>query len=90
MLDLGLVLALGTVVALVLLAVLLFHQSWRVAEPDEALIISGFRSTKAPDGAGETMGFRIVTGPAVPAIRASTRSGRSRSRRTRARSPSRA
>ncbi len=62
MLDLGLVLALGTVVALVLLAVLLFHQSWRVAEPDEALIISGFRSTKAPDGAGETMGFRIVTG----------------------------
>src|SRR5206468_1436595 len=36
--------------------------SWRIAEPDEALIISGFRSSGAGDGAGGRMGFRIVTG----------------------------
>ena len=39
-----------------------FRMSWRVAEPDEALIISGLRRPRAPEGAGETMGFRIVTG----------------------------
>ena len=42
--------------------VLLFRAAWRVAEPDEALIISGFRSSQRPDGVGESMGFRIVTG----------------------------
>ena len=62
MFDVGLFLSLGIVIAVFLLAVLLFHQSWRVAEPDEALIISGFHSMKAPDGIGEALGFRIVTG----------------------------
>ncbi len=51
------------VVLLVLLAlVLVFRASWRVAEPDEALIISGLRASGRQDGAGESMGFNIVTG----------------------------
>ena len=51
------------VVVVVLLAlVLLFRSSWRVAEPDEALIISGFAPASRPDGIGESMGFSIVTG----------------------------
>jgi uncharacterized membrane protein YqiK len=35
---------------------------WRVAEPNEALVISGLREHSTPRGAGESMGFRIVTG----------------------------
>src|SRR5256714_4574929 len=42
--------------------VILFRIAWRVAEPDEALVISGFRTSERPDGVGESMGFRIVTG----------------------------
>jgi len=41
---------------------LVFRLAWRIAEPDEALIISGFRSSQRPEGVGESMGFRIVTG----------------------------
>ncbi|MEA2645443.1 MAG: flotillin [Chloroflexota bacterium] len=52
----------GLVVAVVIVAALLFRVAWRVAEPDEALIISGFRTGDRPDGVGESMGFRIVTG----------------------------
>ena len=51
------------VVVIVLLVLLtLFRMSWRVAEPDEALIISGPGGGRPPAGAGESMGFRIVTG----------------------------
>lgn len=50
------------VVAVVLGGALLFRSAWRVAEPDEALIISGFRTSERPEGVGESMGFRIVTG----------------------------
>jgi uncharacterized membrane protein YqiK len=50
------------VFAVLVLAALLFRLSWRVAEPDEALIVSGFRTGERPDGVGESMGFRIVTG----------------------------
>ena len=58
-----LLILLGIVVAVVLVVlVLVFHLSWRVAEPDEALIISGLRASGPPAGAGESMGFRIVTG----------------------------
>ena len=36
---------------------------WRVAEPNEALIISGLRrSTPRDDGRSESLGFKIVTG----------------------------
>jgi uncharacterized membrane protein YqiK len=49
------------VVAAVILGFVLFRAMWRVAEPNEALIISGFRHRPA-DGATESMGFKIVTG----------------------------
>jgi flotillin len=50
------------VVAVLVLGAGLFRVAWRVAEPDEALIISGFRTSDRPEGVGESMGFRIVTG----------------------------
>src|SRR3954452_5467718 len=56
------VIGLITLIVIIVLLVIAFRQSWRVAEPDEALIISGFRSAGPPQGAGENMGFRIVTG----------------------------
>jgi uncharacterized membrane protein YqiK len=52
---------LGVVLAVAFIA-LLFRMSWRVAEPDEALILSGIRTGQRPDGIGESMGFRIITG----------------------------
>jgi len=56
----------GAIAAIVaaLIFVLVFRAMWRVAEPNEALIISGFRSRR-PTGSGaigESMGFKIVTG----------------------------
>ncbi|WP_067706421.1 flotillin family protein [Nocardia yamanashiensis] len=54
--------AVGLACVAVVLLVVLFRLSWRVAEPDEALIISGFRAGTGPGGSGESMGFRIVTG----------------------------
>jgi uncharacterized membrane protein YqiK len=56
---------LGTLIglaAIVIFFVVLFRLTWRVAEPDEALVISGFRTSQRPEGVGESMGFRIVTG----------------------------
>src|ERR1700739_33423 len=65
----GGVLVSGVVAGLVAVAVLvlLFWMSWRVAEPDEALIISGFRTGGHTD-LGESMGFRIVTGRGTLAL----------------------
>ncbi|HJV08915.1 MAG TPA: SPFH domain-containing protein [Acidimicrobiales bacterium] len=48
-------------VALVL-AVVLFKACWRVAEPNEALIISGIREHSPSDAVQESLGFKIVTG----------------------------
>jgi uncharacterized membrane protein YqiK len=50
------------VVVGVILAVILFKAMWRVAEPNEALIISGLRDHGDPESAHEGLGFRIVTG----------------------------
>src|SRR3954447_17969545 len=50
------------VVGVLLAVAIIFRIAWRVAEPDEALIVSGFRTSERPDGVGESMGFRIVTG----------------------------
>ena len=61
-LDTGVVIAVVVVVLVVVAAGLLFRSSWRVAEPDEALVISGLRASGHPEGAGENMGFSIVTG----------------------------
>lgn len=49
------------IVVAVVLLYLLFRAMWRVAEPNEALIISGLHH-KAPDSVGESLGFKIVTG----------------------------
>ena len=49
----------GGVVLLVLLIVFLFKAMWRVAEPNQALIVSGRRHRGA---GGDGLGFRIVTG----------------------------
>ncbi|MCU1367419.1 MAG: hypothetical protein JWN39_3058, partial [Ilumatobacteraceae bacterium] len=64
------------VVGAIIIAILLFKAMWRVAEPNEALIISGLRDKGiAKDSSGDEMGFRIVTGkgtlvvPGVQAVR---------------------
>ncbi|MER7762803.1 SPFH domain-containing protein [Streptomyces sp. NPDC097619] len=63
----------GAVLAGILVLIGLFKLMWRVAEPNEALVISG--STHKTEGLGEGMGFRIVTGrgtfvvPGVQAVR---------------------
>src|ERR671931_1594626 len=54
-------LALGVAAVLVVLFVL-FRLMWRVAEPNEALVISGFRERPTPGEVGESLGFKIVTG----------------------------
>ncbi|MFH8981428.1 SPFH domain-containing protein [Streptomyces varsoviensis] len=50
----------GIVVVAVVVLVVLFKLMWRVAEPNEALVISG--SKHRTEGLEEGMGFRIVTG----------------------------
>src|SRR5436309_6224910 len=55
----------GIVIGIVVLLLLIFRLMWRVAEPNEALIISGLREHDTPDGAGESLGFKIVTGKGV-------------------------
>src|SRR2546428_11503224 len=58
-----------------LLGFILFKLMWRVAEPNEALIISGLRQHTTADEVGESLGFKIVTGkgtlvlPGVQAVR---------------------
>jgi len=57
-----LVIGVGFLVFL-LIVVMLFRSTWRIAEPDEALIISGVsRGHSAGQVAGESMRFKIVTG----------------------------
>jgi uncharacterized membrane protein YqiK len=51
----------GAVVVVLVLFFLLFRAMWRVAEPNEALIISGFHQD-AVEGVAESLGFKIVTG----------------------------
>lgn len=53
--------ALGTVAALLVL-VILFKMVWRVAEPNEALIISGLGARAKPVEGAESLGFKIITG----------------------------
>ena len=50
------------VAAVLVLSILIFKSMWRVAEPNEALIISGLREHTASDALEESLGFRIVTG----------------------------
>ena len=51
------------VIVFLLFVLYLFKATWRIAEPDEALIISGLsRGHSAGEVAGESMRFKIVTG----------------------------
>jgi len=61
-LDIGVAAVVAVVALVVVAAGLIFRASWRVAEPDEALVISGLRASGRPEGVGESMGFSIVTG----------------------------
>src|SRR5437764_7262994 len=62
------------ILGVVLLSIILFKAMWRVAEPNEALVISGLRE-RGPEGVAESLGFKIVTGkgtfviPGVQAVR---------------------
>src|ERR1700743_601695 len=60
----GLIVAAAALLLLAVLAALLFRAMWRVAEPNEGLIISGLRSHAPDDDADveESLGFKIVTG----------------------------
>jgi uncharacterized membrane protein YqiK len=55
------------VVGAIIFVYVTFRAMWRVAEPNEALIISGFRHPPT-EGVGESMGFKIVTGKGVLVI----------------------
>jgi flotillin len=53
----------GAVALGLVLLIVLFRLMWRVAEPNEALVISGLRSHSKPAvGLDESLGFRIITG----------------------------
>src|SRR6266496_3056403 len=52
----------GGVLAVLVVLFILFRLMWRVAEPNEALVISGLREHAEVEGVGESLGFKIVTG----------------------------
>ncbi|HEX7591241.1 MAG TPA: SPFH domain-containing protein [Candidatus Limnocylindrales bacterium] len=53
----------GGVILFLVIVLMLFKMAWRIAEPDEALIISGVsRGHSAGQVAGESMRFKIITG----------------------------
>src|SRR3954451_14227972 len=56
----GLIAAAAALSLLALFAAL-FRAMWRVAEPNEALVVSGLRS-HPEDAVEESLGFKIVTG----------------------------
>src|SRR3954466_470747 len=47
--------------AVVVFLFIVFKAMWRVAEPNEALVISGLRE-RSPEGVSESLGFKIITG----------------------------
>jgi uncharacterized membrane protein YqiK len=51
----------GVIVVLLVIFVMLFRAMWRVAEPNEALVISGLHH-RSNEETGESLGFKIVTG----------------------------
>jgi len=55
------VIGIAAAVALVVV-VILFKATWRVAEPNEALIISGLGARGASPDTADSLGFKIVTG----------------------------
>jgi flotillin len=60
--DQDLLILAGLVVGVVVVLFVLFRLTWRVAEPNEALVISGLRHHAEVEGVGESLGFKIITG----------------------------
>ena len=60
----------GVVVVVLLALFVLWRMMWRVAEPNEALVISGLHQG-SPNGVGESLGFKIVTGKGTLVLPAS-------------------
>ncbi len=58
----GIYIILGAVAIAIVVAVIIFKAMWRVAEPNEALIISGLRHQNTTDELQESLGFKIITG----------------------------
>src|SRR3982751_725965 len=62
------------IVGVIIVVFIVFKAGWRVAEPNQALVISGLRE-RTPGGVAESLGFKIVTGkgtlviPGVQAVR---------------------
>ena len=52
----------GAVLGALVVIFVIFKMMWRVAEPNEALIISGLREHTPSDSVSESLGFKIVTG----------------------------
>src|SRR5215472_1717712 len=64
------IIEIGGVAALaaIIFFIILFRSMWRVAEPNEALVISGMRHDRSGSTAGESLGFKIVTGKGTMVI----------------------
>ncbi|MFC5946548.1 hypothetical protein ACFPZ4_34845, partial [Micromonospora harpali] len=60
-------LAIGGAVLALLILILLFKTVWRVAEPNEALIISGL-GAKGKAEMADSLGFKIITGKGTPVL----------------------
>jgi len=58
----------GIVVVAVLVLMLLFRVVWRVAEPNQALIISGLGAHGVNGDTAESLGFKIVTGKGTTVV----------------------
>lgn len=63
-----LLITIGAVVVGIIVLALVLKALWRVAEPNEALIISGFRARSSPGEAADSLGFKIVTGKGTVVI----------------------
>ncbi len=63
-----LLITVGAVIVGILVLALVLKALWRVAEPNEALIISGFRARTGPGDAADSLGFKIVTGKGTMVI----------------------
>ena len=57
----------GVIVVALVLFVVIFRAMWRVAEPNEALVISGLHH-RSHEETGESLGFKIVTGRGTLAL----------------------
>lgn len=58
----------GIVIGAMIVLALVLKTLWRVAEPNEALIISGFRARSSPGDTADSLGFKIVTGKGTMVI----------------------